>query len=302
MFGSMAEMVQRARDAGTSCWRVVLDEDLSQITLGEDEVLGTLRSRLATMREAVALGLEGKTTSLSGLSGGGAHRFRDWSRGAGGGGEGGERGPLSGPFCAPMIARALATMEINAAMGRIVASPTAGSAGILPAIFLTLEEVRGIDEETLLRGLITAGGIGGVFRARASLSGAEGGCQAETGSAAAMAAGAVVEMLGGAPAMVSEAVSFTIQGMLGLICDPLGGLVEIPCITRNVSAAMQAVAAADMALAGLTFPIPADEVLDVMGEIGRELPERYRETGLGGLAATPTGQLLKIQVMGGELA
>lgn len=290
MFESVAEIVTRAAERREPCWRVILDEDLSQTGLDEDRVFQELGSRLATMREAVALGLEGRTKSLSGLSGGGARRFQEWSRDEG--------EPLSGQFCARVIARALATMEINAAMGRIVASPTAGSAGILPAIFLTLEETRGLTDDTLLRGLITAGGIGGVFKARASLSGAEGGCQAETGSAAAMAAGATVEMLGGRPEMVSHAVSFTIQGMLGLICDPLGGLVEIPCITRNVSAAMQAIAAVDMALAGLRFPIPADEVLDVMGEIGRELPERYRETGLGGLAATPTGRLLQIETMG----
>jgi L-serine dehydratase len=290
VFESMAEMVAAARARNVPCWRAVLDEDLSQTGLTEAHVMGELRSRLATMREAVARGLEGTTRSISGLSGGGARRFRDWLD------AGAE--PLVGGYGARVVARALATMEINAAMGRIVASPTAGSAGILPAIFLSLEEARGLDEDALLRGLVTAGGIGGVFRARASLSGAEGGCQAETGSAAAMAAGGAVEMLGGEPAMVAEAVSFTVQGMLGLICDPLGGLVEIPCITRNVSAAMQALAAVDMALAGLRFPIPADEVLEVMGEIGRELPERYRETGLGGLADTPTGRLLRIQVLG----
>lgn len=293
MFESMAEIVRRAEEARTPVWRVILDEDLSQSTHTEERVYQTLRSRLATMREAVAQGMKGTTRSISGLSGGGARRFADWSATA---------PTLAGSFCAPVIARALATMEINAAMGRIVASPTAGSAGILPAIFLTLAEQRALDDEALIRGLIVAGGIGGVFRARASLSGAEGGCQAETGSAASMAAGAAVEMLGGQPAMVAEAVSFTLQGMLGLICDPLGGLVEIPCITRNVSAAMQAIAAVDMALAGLVFPIPADEVLDTMGEIGRELPERFRETGQGGLAATPTGQLLRIQVLGGERA
>jgi L-serine dehydratase len=292
MFESMAAIVKRARECGQPCWRVILDEDVSQTGLEEAHVFSEFRSRLATMRQAVELGLEGQTRSLSGLSGGGARRFQDWSRG--------EAEPLSGLYGARVIARALATMEINAAMGRIVASPTAGSAGILPAIFLSLQEVRGLDEETLLRGLITAGGVGGVFKARASLSGAEGGCQAETGSAAAMASAATVEMLGGTPEMVSQAVSFTIQGMLGLICDPLGGLVEIPCITRNVSAAMQAIAGADLALAGLVFPIPADEVLDVMGEIGRELPERYRETGLGGLAATPTGRLLHIEMFGGK--
>jgi L-serine dehydratase len=290
VFESMAEMVAAAQARNVPCWRAVLDEDLSQTGLTEAHVMGELRSRLATMREAVARGLEGTTRSISGLSGGGARRFRDWLD------AGAE--PLVGGYGARVVARALATMEINAAMGRIVASPTAGSAGILPAIFLSLEEARGLDEDALLRGLVTAGGIGGVFRARASLSGAEGGCQAETGSAAAMAAGGAVEMLGGEPAMVAEAVSFTVQGMLGLICDPLGGLVEIPCITRNVSAAMQALAAVDMALAGLRFPIPADEVLEVMGEIGRELPERYRETGLGGLADTPTGRLLRIQVLG----
>lgn len=292
MFESMADIVSRANERGQPCWRVILDEDLSQTGLEESHVFEEFTSRLATMRQAVDLGLEGKTRSLSGLSGGGARRFQEWSRGA--------AQPLSGSYCARVIARALATMEVNAAMGRIVASPTAGSAGILPAVFLSLQEVRGLDDDTLLRGLITAGGVGGVFKARASLSGAEGGCQAETGSAAAMAAAAAVEMLGGTPVMVSQAVSFTIQGMLGLICDPLGGLVEIPCITRNVSAAMQAVAAVDMALAGLVFPIPADEVLDVMGEIGRELPERYRETGLGGLAATPTGKLLQIEMFGGR--
>lgn len=292
MFESIAEIVQRATERREPCWRVVLDEDLSQTGLEEVAVVAQLASRLATMRQAVAQGLEGTTRSLSGLSGGGAHRFREWSLTEG--------EPLVGPLCASVIARALATMEVNAAMGRIVASPTAGSAGILPAIFLTLEETRGLDEDVLLQGLVTAGGIGGVFKARASLSGAEGGCQAETGSAAAMAAGAAVEMLGGTPQMVAQSVSFTIQGMLGLICDPLGGLVEIPCITRNVSAAMQALAAVDMALAGLIFPIPADEVLDVMGEIGRELPERYRETGLGGLAATPTGRLLQIGMLEGE--
>jgi len=288
----MADIVARSKERGAPCWRVILDEDLSQTGLDEAEVFDQFRSRLKTMRDAVAIGLEGKTKSLSGLSGGGARRFQDWSRNEG--------EPLAGPYCALVIARAMATMEINAAMGRIVASPTAGSAGILPAIFLSLQEVRGLDDETLLEGLITAGGVGGVFKARASLAGAEGGCQAETGSAAAMAAAGSVEMLGGNPDMVSQAVSFTIQGMLGLICDPLGGLVEIPCITRNVSAAMQAIAAIDMALAGLVFPIPADEVLDVMGEIGRELPERYRETGLGGLAATPTGKLLQIEMLGGR--
>ncbi|HEX9108549.1 MAG TPA: L-serine ammonia-lyase, iron-sulfur-dependent, subunit alpha, partial [Longimicrobiales bacterium] len=192
--------------------------------------------------------------------------------------------------------RAIATLEVNAAMGLIVAAPTAGAAGVLPAILMSVGEFLELDEEKLVDAMLVAGGVGGVVAQRASLAGAEGGCQAETGTAAAMGAAAVAWLGGGSDQQVSTAVALALQGMLGLICDPIGGLVEIPCIYRNASAAMQAIAAAEMALAGLDFPVPADEVIDVMGEVGRRMPTAFRETAQGGLAASPSARkLVQIQ-------
>jgi L-serine dehydratase len=181
-------------------------------------------------------------------------------------------------------------------MGLIVAAPTAGAAGVLPAILVSVGEFLELDDERLIDAMLVAGGVGGVIAQRASLAGAEGGCQAETGTAAAMGAAAVCWVAGGTNEQVSTAVALSLQGMLGLICDPIGGLVEIPCIYRNASAAMQAIAAAELALAGCDFPVPADEVIDVMGEVGRRMPVAYRETALGGLAATPSARrLVQIQ-------
>jgi L-serine dehydratase len=191
-----------------------------------------------------------------------------------------------------VLARALAVQEVNAAMGVIVAAPTAGGAGVLPAVLTGLADAQKLDDDALVDALATAGLIGAVVAERASLSGAEGGCQAETGAAAAMAAGAATEMLGGTPTQVVNAVALAQQGTLGLVCDPLGGLVELPCVFRNATGAAIALAAIEMALAGITFAIPADEVIDTMGEIGRDMDVRYRETAGGGLAATPTGRRL----------
>jgi len=182
--------------------------------------------------------------------------------------------------------------EVNAAMGVIVAAPTAGGAGVLPAVLTGLADARGMDDARVVSALATAGLIGAVIAERASLSGAEGGCQAETGAAAAMAAGSAVELLGGTPAQVGHGVALTMQGMLGLVCDPLGGLVELPCVFRNATGSAIALAGIEMALAGVTFAIPVDEVIDTMGEIGRAMDVRYRETAGGGLAATPTGRRL----------
>jgi L-serine dehydratase len=197
----------------------------------------------------------------------------------------GPPGPLAGTPFRDVLARALAVQEVNAAMGVIVAAPTAGGAGVLPAVLTGLADARGLGDDALVDALATAGLIGAVVADRASLSGAEGGCQAETGAAAGMAAGAAVEMLGGTPRQALHAVALAQQGTLGLVCDPLGGLVELPCVFRNA-------AAIEMALAGVEFAIPADEVIDTMGEIGRAMDVRYRETAGGGLAATPTGRRL----------
>lgn len=287
MFRSIQEIVERARAEGSPVWRVVLAEEMDDSGRGEAEVIERLKDRLQTMREAVERGLGSDAPSVSGLLGGGARRFEAWR-------ESGES--VSGPFIGKVIARAQATMEVNARMGTIVATPTAGSSGILPAVLFAAQEELGYDDDDLARGLLVAAGVGQVIVARASVAGATGGCQAETGSAAAMASAALTELRGGSPEAVAQAVAFTLQGMLGLICDPVAGLVEVPCLTRNVSGAVQAVAGSEMALAGLRFPIPADEVIDVMGQIGREMDERYRETAKGGLATTPTGSRLAASV------
>jgi L-serine dehydratase len=174
----------------------------------------------------------------------------------------------------------------------IVAAPTAGGAGVLPAVLTGIAKAHAISDERVIDALATAGLIGAVVAERASLSGAEGGCQAETGAAAGMAAGAAVEMLGGSPRQVGHATALAQQGTLGLVCDPLGGLVELPCVFRNATGAAIAMAAIEMAMAGIEFAIPADEVIDTMGEIGASMDVRYRETAGGGLAATPTGRRL----------
>jgi L-serine dehydratase len=202
------------------------------------------------------------------------------------------KGPLAGTVFTDALAAALAVQEVNAAMGVIVAAPTAGGAGVLPGVLLGIAKHRRSTDSEMIRALATAGLIGAVVAVRASLSGAEGGCQAETGAAAGMAAGAGVELLGGTPRQAMHAVAVTMQGTLGLVCDPLGGLVEVPCVYRNATGAAMALAGIEMALAGVEFPIPADEVVDTMGQIGREMDVRYRETAGGGLAATPTGRRL----------
>ena len=233
------------------------------------------------MRSAIEKGLVGDLYSASGLVGGDAAKLRTSAK-----------GPLAQTPFRDILTRALAVQEVNAAMGVIVAAPTAGGAGVLPAILTGLAKAKSVSDEKVVDGLATAGLIGAVVAERASLSGAEGGCQAETGAAAGMAAGAATEMLGGTPSQVGHAVALTMQGMLGLVCDPLGGLVELPCVFRNATGAAIALAGIEMALAGITFAIPVDEVIDVMGEIGREMDVRYRETAGGGLAATPTGRRL----------
>src|SRR5438034_6337408 len=245
------------------------------------EIRGALKRALDVMRGAIAQGLTGDLRSASGLVGGDAAKLHTNAR-----------GPLADTPFRDILSRALAVQEVNAAMGVIVAAPTAGGAGVLPAVLTGLADARKLGDAQLVDALATAGLIGAVIAERASLSGAEGGCQAETGAAAAMAAGAATEMLGGTPAQVGHATALAQQGTLGLVCDPLGGLVELPCVFRNATASAIALAGIEMALAGITFAIPADEVIDVMGEIGREMDVRYRETAGGGLAATPTGRRL----------
>ena len=190
--------------------------------------------------------------------------------------------------------------ESNACMRRIVAAPTAGACGVMPAVLIPLYWRDNVPEERMLEALFTASGIGAVIAYRACISGAAGGCQAEIGSASAMAAGALVYLRGGTPEQMCHAVAMALKNLLGLVCDPVAGLVEVPCVKRNVIGAVNAIAAADMALAGIESRIPVDEVIDSMGEVGRRLPVEFRETALGGLAATPTGKAVKKRLAGDE--
>ena len=280
MIDSLNEAVARAEEARCSLGEYALRQEAAEGLRSRAELEAGLQRALDVMRGAIARGLPGDLRSVSGLVGGDAAKLNRLT------------GPLSGTLFTDVLAGALAVQEVNAAMGVIVAAPTAGGAGVLPGVLLGLAGRGEFSDEALVRGLATAGLIGGVVALRASLSGAEGGCQAETGAAAAMAAGAGVEVLGGSPQMAAHGVALAMQGTLGLVCDPLGGLVEIPCVFRNATGAAIALAAIEMALAGIEFPIPADEVIDTMGEIGRSMDVRYRETAGGGLAATPTGRRL----------
>ena len=281
MYKALADAIKDAERDKKSLAQVALAAESRDQGRPVEDIRAALQRALDVMRSAIEKGLVGDLYSASGLVGGDAAKLRTSAK-----------GPLAQTPFRDILTRALAVQEVNAAMGVIVAAPTAGGAGVLPAILTGLAKAKLVSDERVVDGLATAGLIGAVVAERASLSGAEGGCQAETGAAAGMAAGAATEMLGGTPSQVGHAVALTMQGTLGLVCDPLGGLVELPCVFRNATGAAIALAGIEMALAGITFAIPVDEVIDVMGEIGREMDVRYRETAGGGLAATPTGRRL----------
>ena len=281
MYKSLAEAVRDAEARGKSLAEVALEAESADQGRPIPEIRAALQRALVVMREAIERGLVGDLYSASGLVGGDAAKLVN-----------GPPGPLANTLFRDVLARALAVQEVNAAMGVIVAAPTAGGAGVLPAVLTGIAHAKNIDDTRVVDALAAAGLIGAVVAERASLSGAEGGCQAETGAAAGMAAEAATEMLGGTPSQAAHAVALAQQGTLGLVCDPLGGLVELPCVFRNATGAAIALTAIELALAGVTFAIPADEVIDTMGQIGREMDVRYRETAGGGLAATPTGRRL----------
>jgi L-serine dehydratase len=281
LYKALADAIKDAERGKKSLADVALAAESRDQGRTVEEIRAVLHRALVVMRGAIEKGLVGDLYSASGLVGGDAAKLRN-----------NPNGPLAQTPFRDILTRALAVQEVNAAMGVIVAAPTAGGAGVLPAILTGLAKARSVPDEKVVDGLATAGLIGAVVAERASLSGAEGGCQAETGAAAGMAAGAATEMLGGTPSQVGHAVALTMQGTLGLVCDPLGGLVELPCVFRNATGSAIALAGIEMAMSGITFAIPVDEVIDVMGEIGREMDVRYRETAGGGLAATPTGRRL----------
>ena len=281
MYKSLAEAIADAESQKIPLARLALETESRDQGRPVDDIRAALQRALDVMRGAVGQGMTGDLYSASGLVGGDAAKLRT-----------GPAGPLADTPFRDILARALAVQEVNAAMGVIVAAPTAGGAGVLPAVLTGLAHARNIPDPAVVDALAVAGLIGAVIAERASLSGAEGGCQAETGAAAAMAAGAATEMLGGTPAQGGHATALAMQGTLGLVCDPLGGLVELPCVFRNATGSAIALTGIELAMAGVEFKIPVDEVIDVMGEIGRSMDVRYRETAGGGLAATPTGRRL----------
>ncbi|OOG78517.1 L-serine ammonia-lyase, iron-sulfur-dependent, subunit alpha [Algoriphagus sp. A40] len=263
----------------------VIEYEVEQKNSSEEKIWSGLQNAYTVMKEAVKTGLEDEMTSRSGMINNGAKKVFNH--------------PLTvlSPEFQKLISRALAAKEVNSCMGRVVAAPTAGASGILPGTMVTLQEIHGLAEEKILEGLLVGAGIALIIEEKASLAGAVGGCQAETGSAAAMAAGAIVYCLGGTIDQVFNAVAITIQCMLGLVCDPVAGLVEVPCVVRNASAAAIAFSSAQIALANVNAVIPVDECIEAMGEIGASMESRYKETAMGGLAATLTGQEIAKRVL-----
>ncbi|MFZ6011734.1 MAG: L-serine ammonia-lyase, iron-sulfur-dependent, subunit alpha [Bacteroidota bacterium] len=264
---------------------VVLEYECEQKGRGTEEIWNGLSTAWSVMKDAVRTGLEEDMTSRSGMINNGAKKVYRYPAAV-----------LSKEF-QNLISRALAAKEVNSCMGRIVAAPTAGASGIMPGVLYTLQEIHEIEDKKILEAMLLAAGIALIIEQKASIAGAVGGCQAETGTAAAMGAGAIVFCLGGNTDQIFNAVAITIQCMLGLVCDPVAGLVEVPCVVRNASAAAIANSSAQIGLADVSSVIPVDEVIDAMGEIGASMETRYKETALGGLAATPTGQKISKKVL-----
>lgn len=278
---SYEDLVVQAEKKNLKVGEIIILDQMEQLEQTEAQLRRRMSENLQVMRDSVASGLTGERKSLSGLIGGDAakveaRRLRGES--------------LVGETVSKAIARALSVSEVNASMGKIVAAPTAGSSGVLPAVLLTVEELYQAAEEDVITALFTSAGLGMVIADRANVSGAEGGCQAEIGSATAMAAAMAVELAGGTPRAGAHAAAIALKSMLGLVCDPVAGLVEVPCVKRNATGATLALAAAEMALAGVRSAIPIDEVIDTMEAIGRQMPCSLRETAQGGLAVTPTAR------------
>ncbi len=280
---SMKEIFERSARENIPFWEIVLQYDMEERQVSRQASMAKMLSTWQAIQDA-ADSYTGTQRSVSGLVGGDGLKMRLYAR----------RGEsIGGEFMDEVIVQAISMAESNACMRRIVAAPTAGSCGVVPAVLLPLCEREHYTQHELLEALYVASGIGAVIAYRASISGAAGGCQAEIGTVSAMAAGALVSLRGGTNEQIGHAVAMALKNLMGLVCDPVAGLVEVPCVKRNVIGAVNAISAADMALAGIESRIPVDEVIDAMGEVGRRMPVEFRETALGGLAATPTGKAVK---------
>lgn len=293
MYQSVKDLVQTAETQRKPLSELVIEAECHESGSNRKEVWQQMRSNLLTMRAAIKQGEnELGVRSKTGLTGGEAIKLKKYRA---------KGKTLSGDVMMAAVENAIATNEVNAAMGVICATPTAGSSGTLPGALFMLEQRLGLSEDQMIRFLFTAGGLGLIIANHAGIAGATGGCQEEVGSASAMAAAAAVEAAGGSPEQSSQALAIALSNLLGLVCDPIAGLVEIPCVKRNAIGAGNALIAADMALAGCTSMIPADECISALDKVGRSMPVDLRETGLGGLAGTPTGQAIKAKIFGKEI-
>ena len=289
-YDSIASLVEAAEKEGKKISEVVLADQAADMGLSEEEVFAKMDHDVDVMIEAVQFGKRKDQKSTSGLTGGEGYKMDVYSTET--------KGGLSGNIVSRAMMRALSVSGCNASMGRIVATPTAGSCGIMPGCLLTLMEDKGMDRKDVVMSMFTAAAFGMVIAKNACIAGAQGGCQAECGSAAGMTAAAMVELSGGTPSQCADACAVAIANQLGLVCDPVAGLVEIPCVKRNAGGVVIAFSSADIALAGIGSCIPVDECIIAMRNVGNALPASLRETAGGGLAATPTGRRMKELVFG----
>ena len=290
VIGSVETLIQLAHENNSTIGQAMIKEEAALKQISEEAVLEQMKYNWQVMKESIHTGITNPQKSKGGLIGGEGRRLYDYCQG--------EKPLLCGNHVMDAVSYALAVAEVNATMGRLVACPTAGSCGIVPGVLKKLQEMDNLSDEQIATALMTCAGIGMVIAHRASVSGAVGGCQAECGAASAMAAAAAVELRGGTPEQAGEACAMVLKNVMGLVCDPVAGLVEVPCAKRNALGASLAMVMADMALAGINSVIPVDEVITAMGAVGRSLPESLRETAKGGLAVTPTGLELNKKIFG----
>ena len=283
MYNKGSELLNLCHEKNAKIYEIVLEKEHVTTGLSYEELEAKMGETLDVMKTSATSALDKEIISVSGLTGGNSKRVEDYKN---------RNKTLSGIFINSAMAKALSTSEVNASMGRVCAAPTAGASGIIPSALLSAQEKLGLSDDMLVKALFTAAGIGEIVAKNATLAGAEGGCQAECGVAAAMAAGAIVEMAGGSPKQALDAAGFALSNIMGLVCDPIAGLVEYPCSLRNASGVVNALISADLALAEIQALIPFDEVVDAMYIVGKSLPESLRETAQGGLADTPTGREL----------
>ncbi len=289
MYFSAQEMLAQLKGTDKRICDLVIDNEIEISEISREEIISMLEERYQIMYHSSHDALEKEITSLSGLTGGSASKMWNYY----------QKGSM---ICDATVIRgaayALSCLEVNASMGLIVAAPTAGACGILPGSLFTVAEKYDVPHEKVLEALATASGVGQIIVKKATISGAEGGCQAECGAAASMAAAAIVEMLGGTPEQAFDAAAIAMQNIMGLVCDPVAGLVEMPCAKRNASGVANSLISADLALSGIFSEVPFDEVVEAMYKVGKALPSTLRETALGGLATTPTALAMRDKIYG----